>query len=165
MIEKRAIIVVFDGEEPSEYAIKNIQKEVVSNCFSNPEYISIYTLNEKDIVNAVSKSSISADYITKCKNGNEAIKLLNDEFVFKTEPTTGSFCIAVSLRVMHILDRENTHQVTERDKKIKEAIITLGKGCIYDTNYALSLGYTSDFNKVVRDVYKRIFNEDGTFKK
>lgn len=164
-MEKRAVIIVFDGDEPSEYAITHIQKEIVSDCLANPEHISIYTLNEKDIVNAMSKSLISADYITKCENGNKAIELLNDEFEFKTEPTTGSFCVAVSLRVMHILDRENTQLATERDKKIKEAIIMLGRGCIYDTKYALSLGYTSEFNKVIRDVYKRIFNEDGTFKK
>lgn len=171
MKEKRAFVILYDGEELTTDKIAEVAKIITTSTMAE-DSASIYTLSENDIVKIISANTLHlqfnksvTDNEEKCKTGNEAILYLNKVFNYKSYFTPGAFCIDLSVRLMRILDRENTGLTTDTDIMIKKAVSILSHGCPYSTALAEEVGYTKEINKVIEDVGNRTLDINGTFKK
>lgn len=172
MKEKRAFIILYEGEELAPDKIVEVAKIITTSTMAEDNSASIYTLSENDIVKIISANALHlqfnksvTDNEEKCKTGNDAILCLNKIFNYKSYFTPGAFCIDLSVRLMRILDRENSGLTTDTDIMIKKAVSVLSHGCPYSTALAEEVGYTKEINKVIGDVGNRTLNINGAFKK
>lgn len=166
-MENRALVVLFNGNNIPDNVVSRIVKEITTWCQADVEKTSVYTLNEKDITktlvsNIANKSNVDADSFYKCKRCNDAIEDLAG--IINIDCSTSLFAINLSTRLMSALNRSKTIGCTSADKKFIEAFKILGQGGPRGTDHAEKWFYTKEKDKALREIYKRIFDENGKIK-
>lgn len=165
-MENRALVVLFNGNNIPDNIISRIVKEITTRCQADVETTSVYTLNENDIAktlisNVVNKSN-NDDSKFKCKPCDDAIENLAK--IVNIDCSVPLFAINLSTRLMTALDRSKTIGCTKNDKILFESFKTLGQGGPRTTSHAENYFYTKEKDEALREIYKRIFDENGKIK-
>lgn len=165
-MEKRAVVILYEGNSIPDNVVGRITREIVTWCQSKDD-VQVYTMNEQDIVKLLAKTVIvkdTEDATLKTTNGDIAIATIAKQFPDSIKEEGGmSFMVDLSIRMMEILDRRKNCALTLKDEKLIDAMRIVGPGCIYSTEKARKLGFTKDKYTAVATIYRRIFNNDGTF--
>lgn len=164
-MENRALIVLFNGDEIPDNIISRISKEISTWCQADIEKITPYTLNEAELVKLIAKNTIKFenDAENKCKRCDDAIKILSESIDINT--SIPLFAINLSTKLMAVLDRKKTIGLTESDIKFFDAFKTLGNGGPRTTAISERYHYTKAMDIALREIYNRIFDENGKIKK
>lgn len=163
-MENRALVVLFNGDEVPNNIIERISKEISTWCSANIEKMTIYTLNESDLVKTIiGKTYIKEDVAEKCKTCDNAIKVLANDVGINT--TVTAFVVNLSTKLMRILDRKRTIGLTERDKALIKALNILKVGGPRSERVCDKYSYTKEIDKALREICNRIFDENGEIKK
>lgn len=163
-MENRALVVLFNGDEIPNNIIERISKEISTWCSTDIEKMTIYTLNESDLVKTIiGKTYIKENAAEKCKACDNAIKVLAAETNINT--TVTAFVVNLSTKLMRILDRERTQGLTERDKTFIKALNVLRVGGPCSKRVCDKYYYTREIDNALREVCNRIFDENGEIKK
>lgn len=163
-MENRALVVLFSGESVPENVVERISREISTWCSANIEKMSIHELNETDIIKTiVEKCHHVNDASEKCKTCDDAIIALSK--IINLDSSVPLFAINLSTMLMRVLDRENTIGLTMRDKELIKALNVLGHGGPRSKEVCDNYFYTKEIDKALREIYKRIFDENGKIKK
>lgn len=165
-MEKRAVVILYEGNDIPENVVERIMRELATWSQAKDD-IQVYKMNEQDIVKLLAKTVIvkdTEDATLKTANGDIAIAVIAKQFPDSIkEEGSMSFMVDLSIRMMEILDKRKNSTLTPNDARLIEAMRIIGPGCIYSTNKARKLGFTKDKYLAVTTIYRRIFNNDGTF--
>lgn len=163
-MENRALVVLFNGEKIPDNVIERISKEISTWCRANIEEITVYAMSENDIVKTlIEKYAHREDVVEKCKTCDNAIKVLASMIDLNT--TIPAFAINLSTTLMRILSRERTIGLTERDKTLLKALNILKIGGPRSEEVSNKYFYTKEIDKTLREICRRILDENGEIKK
>lgn len=163
-MENRALVVLFNGNNIPDNVINRIVREISTWCQADAEKTSVYTLDEKDITQTIIRSiSSNNDAVEKCKPCDDAIETIGN--IINLDCSIPLFAINLSTNLMATLDRGKTIGYTKKDKKFLDAFKTLGQGGPRNTDHAKKWFYTKEKDTALREIYNRIFDENGEIKK
>ena len=163
MKENRALVVLFHGNEIPNNVMERISKEISTWAEANIENIEMYTLNSNELAKLIIPAVVHHnDAKTKCKACDDAIVKLSKYVSFKELPVI--FTINISTAVAQALQRINESREVEDDKQLLEAIKILGQGGPRTTKLCNDYCYTSEIDRIIRQIYNRIFDKYGKIK-
>lgn len=162
-MENRAMVVLFNGNSIPNNIVSRITREISTWCEADIEKISVYELDENDITKIlISKVASKNDAVEKCKPCDDAIETISS--IIDMNCSVPLFAINLSTRLMSVLDRSKTIGCTKNDKHFLEAFKILGQGGPRNTKHAEAWAYTKEKDAALREIYKRIFDENGKIK-
>ena len=163
MKENRVLVIMFQGNEVPENVLSRITTEISTWAEANVEGIEIYALDSNELAKLIVPAVVHRnDAAFKCKKCDDAIKELSRFVTLTDSPML--FTINLSTYVTQVLQRKKESCLTDRDKRLLEAIKILGQGGPRTTSLCEMCGYTKEIDSIVRQIYNRVFDNYGKIK-
>lgn len=163
MKENRVLVIMFQGNEVPENVLSRITREISTWAEANVEGVEIYALDSKELAKLIIPAVVHHNDATfKCKKCDDAIKELSEFVTIAEQPML--FTINLSTLITQVLQRRMESRLTDRDKRLLEAIKILGQGGPRTTSLCEMYGYTKEIDSIVRQIYNRVFDNYGKIK-